>query len=786
VTGSDSSRKELAGPQRRVKNNKEELRNDMSKNNGPQVNEPAETTEENISEQMQIRRDKLKNLQEAGRNPFVHETWDVNAFSSDIRDDFDKMDGSEVSVAGRIMAKRVMGKASFVDLADKKGRIQLHISRDEIGQEEYKWFKKYDIGDIIGVEGKVFRTKRGEISIEASKLVLLTKSLQVLPEKWNGLKDPDLRYRQRYVDLIMNEDVKETFRKRSAIIKEIRKVLEEDFGYLEVDTPILTTIAGGANARPFDTHHNTLDLDMKLRISNELYLKRLIVGGLDRVYEMGRMFRNEGMDKNHNPEFTSMECYMAYGNMEDMMNVTEQVVSKATQAINGSMEIEYEGKKFDLTPPWKKLDMTDAVKEITGIDFHTIDDDEEARKAAIGYGMEADEVKEWTRGKIIAEMFEEYCEDVPGYLDGPVFVMGHPVEISPLAKRDPEDPRITRRFEAYINGWEIGNAFSELNDPIDQYERFKVQQAQLDDGSDDEAHPMDEDFVNALEVGMPPTGGLGIGIDRVVMLITNASSIRDVILFPTMKPETKGGAKKAKKAAAGKEAAPVEEAALEPEQEEKAQEAPTAEKADAAKAGAEWTTPSREQAMELLLKYNKEAFHIRHALTVEGVMKEFAKKLGYEKDADRWGLIGLLHDVDFEMWPDEHCKKAPELLAEIGCDEDFIHAVVSHGYGICVDVEPEHEMEKVLFAADELTGIIWAYALMRPSKSTKDMSVNKNFRKKFKDRKFAAGCSRDVILQGCEMLGWENNELFEGTLEAMKATEDDVNAFDYTPYEQKT
>ena len=303
-----------------------------------------------------------------------------------------------------------------------------------------------------------------------------------------------------------------------------------------MDTPILTTIAGGANARPFNTHHNTLDLDMKLRISNELYLKRLIVGGLDRVYEMGKMFRNEGMDRNHNPEFTSMECYMAYANMEDVMNVLEQIVYKAAMKANGTPIIEYQGKQFDVTPPWNRIDMAEAVKKITGVDFSTIETDEEARKAAADYGMENEELKDWTRGKIIAEMFEEYCEDAPGFMDGPIFVTGHPVEISPLAKRDPEDPRITRRFEAYINGWEIANAFSELNDPIDQYERFKVQQAQLDDGTDDEAHPMDEDFVNALEVGLPPTGGLGIGVDRIIMLITNAPSIRDVILFPTMKP----------------------------------------------------------------------------------------------------------------------------------------------------------------------------------------------------------------------------------------------------------
>ncbi len=501
------------------------------------VNAPAEElSEENLSEQRQIRREKLKKLREAGRDPFIQENWNVTAHSMDIKENFDAMEDEEVSCAGRIMAFRRMGKMAFVDIQDKQGRIQCVVKKDDIGAEEYDWFKTYDIGDIIGVEGTVFKTKAGEVSIQVYKLVLLSKSLQVLPNKWHGLKDTDIRYRQRYTDLIMNPEVRETFYKRAAIIKEIRRVLEEDYGYLEVDTPILTTIAGGANARPFNTHHNTLNLDMKLRISNELYLKRLIVGGLDRVYEMGKMFRNEGMDRSHNPEFTNMECYMAYGDMESVMDVTEQVVSKAAIAVNGSPVITYQGKEFDLTPPWRRLNMADAVKEITGVDFSKIDTDEEARAAAIEKGMDKDEVSGWTRGKIIAEMFEEFCEDVPGYLDGPVFVVGHPVEISPLAKRDPEDPRITRRFEAYINGWEIGNAFSELNDPIDQYERFAEQQKQLESGEDDEAHPMDMDFVNALEVGLPPTGGLGIGIDRVIMLITDSPSIRDVILFPTMKP----------------------------------------------------------------------------------------------------------------------------------------------------------------------------------------------------------------------------------------------------------
>ena len=503
---------------------------------GTEANVPQEeVSEEQLSEQRQIRREKLKALQEAGRNPFLHETWDVTAHSMDIKENYEAMEGQEVSVAGRIMAFRHMGKASFVDLQDKQGRIQIFVGRDQIGADEYKWFKTYDRGDIIGVVGEVFKTKTGEVSVKATKAVLLSKSIQVLPDKWAGLKDQDQRYRQRYVDLIINPDVKETFLKRAKCIKEFRRVLEEDFGYMEVDTPILTTIAGGANARPFNTHHNTLDLDLKLRISNELFLKRCIVGGLDRVYEMGKMFRNEGMDRRHNPEFTNMECYAAYQNMEFTMEVTEQLLYKAQMLINGTPILHYQGKDFDITPPWKRVTMEGAIKELTGVDFDRITTDEEAQAAAIAKGMDPEEIKGLPRGKVIAEMFDHFVEDEPGYLDGPVFVIGHPVEVSPLAKRDPKDPRITRRFEAYINGWEIANAFSELNDPIDQYQRFYEQQKALEAG-DDEAHPMDTDFVNAIEVGLPPTGGLGVGIDRCIMLICDAPSIRDIVLFPTMKP----------------------------------------------------------------------------------------------------------------------------------------------------------------------------------------------------------------------------------------------------------
>ncbi|MDR1272464.1 MAG: lysine--tRNA ligase [Clostridiales Family XIII bacterium] len=479
---------------------------------------------------MLIRREKLANLVKAGRDPYLNETWDVDSYSAGIKERFEAFEGKNVSIAGRIMANRHMGKASFIDVQDSEGRIQVYVRSDAIGDEEYSWFKTYDIGDIIGVKGEVFKTRHGEISVKARLVSLLSKSLQILPNKWQGLKDPELRYRRRYVDLIVNPEVKEVFLKRASIIREIKRYLEEDEGFIEVDTPVLTVIAGGANARPFETHHNTLSLDMKLRISNELYLKRLIVGGFDKVYELGKMFRNEGMDRNHNPEYTSMELYQAFGNMEDVMRLTEEIAARAAMAATGSMKIIYQGKEFDLTPPWERISMQDAVKRFAGEDFDAIETDEEARATAKKHGIE--NAEKLTRGKAIAELFERYCEE---HLDGPVFITGHPVEISPLAKKDPADTRITRRFEAYINTWEIANGFSELNDPIDQLARFTAQQAELAAG-DDEAHPMDEDFVNALEVGLPPTGGLGVGIDRLVMLVTGAASIRDIILFPTMKP----------------------------------------------------------------------------------------------------------------------------------------------------------------------------------------------------------------------------------------------------------
>lgn len=483
---------------------------------------------QSLNEMLQIRREKLQQLQEAGRDPFKIEKYDRTAFSVAIKDDFEGYEGQVVRIAGRIMSKRLQGKAGFIDVLDRDGRIQSYVREDAIGEEEFEWFRKIDIGDIVGVEGTVFKTKVGEISIKATAVTLLTKSLQILPEKFHGLKDPDLRYRQRYVDLIMNPEVKDTFLKRSAIIKAVREYLD-GLGYLEVDTPTLNTIAGGASARPFVTHHNTLDIDMYMRIANELYLKRLVVGGFDGVYEMGKMFRNEGMSIKHNPEYTAMEVYVAYKDYEFMMELTENLVAHCCMKANGTLKINYQGQDLDLTPPWRRVSMHDMVKEKTGVDFYQLSD-EQAREAA--KKLHLDVAPHLTVGHFVNEAFETFCESD---LIQPTFVLHHPVEVSPLAKRNPDDPRITNRFEAFVNTWEIANAFSELNDAIDQRGRFEAQVKQREAG-DDEAQMMDDDFINALEVGLPPTGGLGIGIDRMIMLLTDSASIRDVILFPTMKP----------------------------------------------------------------------------------------------------------------------------------------------------------------------------------------------------------------------------------------------------------
>ena len=499
--------------------------------------------QQDLNQLLQVRYDKLHELQENGKDPFVITKYDVTSHSTDIIDNFETMEGKQVSIAGRMMFKRVMGKASFCNIQDLKGRIQVYVARDNIGEEIYKDFKKSDIGDIWGVKGYAFRTKTGEISIHAEEMTLLSKSLQILPEKFHGLTDTDMRYRQRYIDLIMNQDVKDTFVKRSKIISAIRRYLDGQ-GFLEVETPMLVSNAGGAAARPFETHYNALDEDVKLRISLELYLKRLIVGGMERVFEIGRVFRNEGVDTRHNPEFTLMELYQAYTDYEGMMELTESMFRYLAEKVCGSTKISYNGIEIDLGKPFTRMTMNDAIKKYTGIDFDTVADDAAAKKLAEEHHIAYEERHK--KGDIINLFFEEFCEKE---LIQPTFIMDHPVAISPLTKKKPSDPTKVERFELFINTWEMCNAYSELNDPIDQRERFAAQDANAAAG-DDEAEHTDEDFLNALEIGMPPTGGIGYGIDRLVMLLTDSAAIRDVLLFPTMKTlDPKKAENKAEKAA---------------------------------------------------------------------------------------------------------------------------------------------------------------------------------------------------------------------------------------------
>ena len=495
----------------------------MDNNNQNQIEELDE------NHLVQVRKEKLKALIEAGKNPYEITEFNRTHVTTEIFENYDELEGKEVAIAGRMMGKRIMGKASFVHVQDPYGKIQLYVSVNDLGEESYKAFKEDDIGDIVGVKGFVFKTKTGEISIHAKEFTLLSKSLRPLPEKFHGLKDTDLRYRQRYVDLIMNPEVKDTFIKRIQILKEIRTFLD-NLGYLEVETPILNNISGGASARPFITHHNTLDIDMYLRIALELNLKRLIVGGFDRVYEMNRVFRNEGMDIKHNPEFTELELYAAYQNLDDMMDVTEKLITTVAQKVLGTLKVNFQGREIDLTPGWRKVTMTEIVKEVTGVDFNTIKTDEEAQEALKSLRIPLDPIKQ-SRGDILAQIFDEKCEDT---IVNPTFVYEYPIENSPLAKKVKGSDTMVQRFELFIAGGEYANAFSELNDPIDQYERFLNEIRNRDKG-DEEAGMMDEDYINALEIGLPPTGGMGMGIDRLVMLLTDSASIRDVLLFPTMK-----------------------------------------------------------------------------------------------------------------------------------------------------------------------------------------------------------------------------------------------------------
>ena len=524
----------------------------MAENN--QANAPAQ--EQDLSEILKVRREKLAALRAEGRDPFQQTRFDVSHHAQDIKDHFDELEGTEVTVGGRLMSKRGMGKVSFCDLQDKSGRIQIYARKDEMDEEEYNRFKKYDIGDIVGVRGEVFRTQRGEMSVRAKEITLLSKSLRPLPEKFHGLQDKELRYRQRYVDLIVNPESKRNFEIRSKFVAFLRRYLD-GLGFMEVETPVLSPIAGGANARPFITHHNTLDIDMYMRIATELHLKRLIVGGLERVYEVGRIFRNEGMDTKHNPEFTTCELYQAFTNLDGMMDILEGILAGAAKEILGTYRLQWLGHDIDLTPSWKRVTMADAVKEVTGADFMAIEGDNDAAVAlAKSVGVDMDGVdKTW--GNALYETFDQKVEET---LIQPTFITMYPVEVSPLAKRSPSDPHLTERYEMFVCGCEMGNAFTELNDPMDQYERFKAQVEKRANG-DDEAEMMDEDYVMALEYGLPPTGGLGFGIDRCAMMLCGTDSIRDVILFPTMKPldADKKGSKEVSAPAEATQTAPVVE-----------------------------------------------------------------------------------------------------------------------------------------------------------------------------------------------------------------------------------
>ncbi len=576
------------------------------------------TEQQELSEILQIRRDKLKALQEAKMDPFEITVFDVSHHAQEIKDDFDAMEGKEITIAGRLMSKRGMGKVSFCDLQDKSGRIQLYARKDEMDEEGYERFKKYDIGDIVGVKGDVFRTQRGEMSVRAKEITLLSKSLRPLPEKFHGLTDKEIRYRQRYVDLIVNPESKRNFEIRSKFVSYLRRYLDS-LGFMEVETPVLSPIAGGANARPFITHHNAQDIDMYMRIATELHLKRLIVGGMERVYEVGRIFRNEGMDTKHNPEFTTCELYQAYTNLDGMMDILEAIISGAAMEILGTYKVQWLGNDIDLTPSWKRVTMADAVKEVTGADFMACEGDAEAAVAlAKSVGVDMDGVdKTW--GNALYEAFDQKVEST---LIQPTFITMYPVEVSPLAKRSPADPHLTERYEAFICGCEMGNAFSELNDPIDQYERFRAQAAKRANG-DEEADMMDEDFVMALEYGMPPTGGLGFGIDRCSMMLCGTDSIRDVILFPTMKPLDQP---------AKKEEAPVAAAAVE--------EVPVAEPIDFSKVEIE-PLFSDEVDFETFSKSDFRAVKVKECVAVKKSKKLLQFTLDDGTGTDRTILSGI-------------------------------------------------------------------------------------------------------------------------------------------------
>ena len=691
------------------------------------------------------RRLRRQGLLDAGVNPYpVHST--VTAHAAELEERYAELADGECtedvySLAGRIRAFRKQGKIAFIVLEDVSGSIQLFCRVNDLPEEDWALLSSLDLGDIVGATGTVIRTKRGQLSLAPTHLEILSKSLRPLPEKFHGLTDREVRYRQRYVDLIMNADVRDTFRKRSQIISLIRRYMEAD-GYMEVETPMMHAILGGANAKPFVTHFNALDRDFYLRIATELPLKRCIVGGLERVFEIGRQFRNEGMDLTHNPEFTSMEAYCAYSDLEGMKALTEGLFKTIAREVCGCEEghevIEYQGQTVDMSGTWEAIPLSEVASRAVGEHVDMDTPIEHLRELCEKHDIEWQE--NWGAGKLVFELYDELGEAT---LVNPTFVCDYPEEVSPLSKRKDEDPRLTERFELVICGHEYANAFTELNDPVDQAGRFAEQVAAKGFG-DDEAMGYDYDYVRALEYGMPPAGGIGYGIDRMIMLFCDAPAIRDVLLFPHMKPDAL--ADDAENCAANEAAAAhAEVPALE-------------------------TGLTRDAAFDLLKQYNEDPFHIAHGETLEGLMRYYAAKYD-PKNVEFWGQVGLLHDLDWEKFQDEvnHTVKAAELIEEAGGTKELARAIQTHNSDNNPDLPaPSSKMECVLFACDELSGLIQAAVLMRPSKSVMDFEV-KSLKKKFKDKKFAAGCDRDVIRRGAELNGMELDELFTSVIDAMKA-----------------
>ena len=714
------------------------------------------------------RRLRRQALIDAGVNPYPIRAT-VTAHAAELEERYaDLADGDVTedvySLTGRIRAFRKQGKIAFIVLEDCTGSIQLFCQVNNLPEGDWALLSNFDLGDVIGATGHVIRTKRGQLSIAPTHLEMLSKSLRPLPEKFHGLTDREVRYRQRYVDLIMNADVRETFRKRSQIISLIRRYMEAD-GYMEVETPMMHAILGGANAKPFVTHFNALDRDFYLRIATELPLKRCIVGGLERVFEIGRQFRNEGMDLTHNPEFTSMEAYCAYSDLDGMKALTEGLFKTIAREVCGCEEghevITYQGQTVDMSGTWASRPLSEIASEVIGEHVDMDTPVEHLRELCESRGIETQD--NWGAGKLLFEIYDELGEAT---LVNPTFVCDYPEEVSPLSKRKDEDPRLTDRFELVICGHEYANAFSELNDPVDQAGRFAEQVAAKGFG-DDEAMGYDYDYVRALEYGMPPAGGIGYGIDRMVMLFCDAPAIRDVLLFPAMKPETITKADIASQLPETTDGAAASVDALADDAENGAANEAAAGRAEAP---ALETGLTREQAFDLLKQYNEDPFHIAHAQTLEGLMRYYAEQFD-PANVEFWGQVGLLHDLDWEKFQDEvqHTVKAGEILAEAGAKPELARAIQTHNSDNNPDLPaPSSKMECVLFACDELSGLIQAACLMRPSKSVMDFEV-KSLKKKFKDKKFAAGCNRDVIRRGAELMGMELDELFASVIDAMKA-----------------